>query len=160
MFLLVCVSSTVKSPVSVKTYKGGSKEASMLEKPFQYLKGHICTSMASSVQSHRMQSHSGANPDRSEQSDLILWFIHGSLAHAGRVAETMWQCQRHKLPCNKTIAGRSHSPVQEEVNEEQRREGQRGRRRKPEIVTNTVVGSKTRRIESYWNRKRRECRKV
>lgn len=65
MFLLFCVQSTVRSPVTVKTYRGGSKEASMLEKTLPYLTGHICTSMAPSVQSHCMRSHSGANPNGS-----------------------------------------------------------------------------------------------
>lgn len=65
MFLVVCFQSTVRSPVTVQTYRGGSKEASMLEKTLPYLTGHICTSMAPSVQSHCMQSHSGTNPNGS-----------------------------------------------------------------------------------------------
>lgn len=32
MFLLVCIQSTARSPVTVQTYREGSKEASMLEK--------------------------------------------------------------------------------------------------------------------------------
>ncbi len=62
------------------------------------------------------------------------------------------------VPCNKTaIAGRSHSPVQKEVVEQQkRRETERGREepreeetRERERQTNTGIENKARQIESY-----------
>lgn len=85
MFLLVCVQSTVRSPVTVQTYRGGSKEASMLEKTLPYLTGHICTSMAPSVQSHCMRSHSGANPNGSARrftgQSWVTWSQGSSMGH-------------------------------------------------------------------------------
>ena len=112
MFLLVCVQSTVRSPVTVQTYRGGSKEASMLEKTLPYLTGHICTSMAPSVQSHCMRSHSGAKPERvgqevhrSELGDLIPGVIHRPLPHAKMVAERPCSC------VNSTNVGSGPKPL-------------------------------------------------
>lgn len=82
MCLLVGIQSTVRSPVTVQTYRGGSKEASMLEKTLPYLTGHICTSMAPSVQSHCMRSHSGTNPNGSARrftgQSWVTWSQGGS----------------------------------------------------------------------------------
>lgn len=85
MFLLACVQSTVRSPATVQTYRGGSKEAGMLEKTLPYLTGHICTSMAPSVQSHCMRSHSGANPSGSARrftgQSWVTWSQGSSMGH-------------------------------------------------------------------------------
>lgn len=77
------------------------------------------------------------------------WWTHSNAAtHVSSALQ-----QNHRRALSQSGAERGEWRAEE-------REGQRGRGRKPEIVTNTVVGSKARWIESYWKRKKRECRKV
>lgn len=91
MFLWFCIQSTARTPVTVQTYREGSKEAGMLEKTLPYLTGHICTSMAPSVQSHCMRSHSGTNPSGSARRLTgQSWVTWSQGASTGHYATQQW----------------------------------------------------------------------
>lgn len=74
-------------PGVLTLYRPTGKEArrqACWRKP--YLTGHVCSSMAPSIQSHCMRSHSGIDPNGvnlevhgSELSDPIPGILHGSL---------------------------------------------------------------------------------
>lgn len=80
MFLIVSLKCTVRSPVSVKTYKGGSKEESMLEKnlvifkrPYLHKRGPFRPESL-----HAESQWVGKRVHRSEQGDLTPCVVHGS----------------------------------------------------------------------------------
>lgn len=119
-FLFVCVKSTVRSPVTVQTYKGrkqGGKHAgenlAILDRTHLHKHGTLSPESLHAESQWDQPKRVGQEVYRSELGDLIAGVIHGSLPHARMVAETMYRCQQYKREeqpkTTPTYCNRTHS---------------------------------------------------